>query len=274
MEKKVAVISSVYKSDTFTFLKQAIQSLLDQTYTNLDIFIQVDGWVPDDVNQLLIDYNNHEKIHVFFHDENKGLATRLNCSINHIVDLGCYDYIARMDADDISCSNRIQIQVDFLNKNKNVDVVGSDVIEISENGQELFYKKMDSDHDVLKKRIIKKCPFNHPSVMFRIDVFDEGFRYNSSLMNTQDYYLWVDLLFAGKRFSNINEPLLMFRVNKDFHTRRGLKKAMNDLNSRLYAFKKLNVVNFGNVVHTLFLFLFLLRLSPSIVKKTAYKILR
>ncbi|HCE2152443.1 TPA: glycosyltransferase [Vibrio parahaemolyticus] len=272
MEKKVAVITSVYKSDTYPFVKQAIESLINQTYTNIDIFIQVDGWVPDDVNQLLIGYGFHNNIHVYFHRENKGLAARLNNSIDHVVRLGIYDYVARMDTDDISCSNRIKTQVDFLNSHENIDVVGSDVIEISGTGQTKFYKKMDSEHDMMKKMIIKKCPFNHPSVMFRVNVFEEGFRYNASLMNTQDYYLWVDLLFAGKRFSNINEPLLMFRVNDDFHTRRGLKKAINDLNARLYAFKKLNVTSLGNITHTLLLFF--LRLSPSIVKKMAYKLLR
>ena len=66
MEKKVAVITSVYKSDTYPFVKQAIESLINQTYTNIDIFIQVDGWVPDDVNQLLVGYGFHNNIHVYF----------------------------------------------------------------------------------------------------------------------------------------------------------------------------------------------------------------
>lgn len=56
------------------------------------------------------------------------------------------------------------------------------------------------EHEKIKKNVIKKCPFNHPSVMFRNLIFEEGFRYKDSLKNTQDYYLWVDLLAAGKRF--------------------------------------------------------------------------
>ncbi|MDV5059493.1 glycosyl transferase, partial [Vibrio diabolicus] len=120
--------------------------------------------------------------------------------------------------------------------------------------------------------IIKRCPFNHPSVMFRMSVFEDGFRYKSELMNTQDYYLWVDLLAAGKNFANINEPLLMFRINESFHSRRGFKKAMNDLNSRIYAFKKLDVLNLSNIIHTISLFL--LRIAPTSIKKWAYKTLR
>ncbi|MEM5533001.1 glycosyltransferase [Pseudoalteromonas arctica] len=266
--QKVAVIISVYKSDNVSFIDRAIKSILDQTYNNIEVFIQVDGVVSDKIKHLLIDYSKIGEVNVYFNDKNMGLATRLNNSIDTIVKLGGYNYIARMDADDISDLNRIETQVTFLNNNPDIDIVGSDVIEISELEVEMFYKKMDSSHHMLAQNIIKKCPFNHPSVMFRCDIFEEGFRYDSSLMNTQDYYLWVDLLSAGKRFANINKPLLKFRVNSEFHSRRGFKKAKNDFKSRIYAFKKLNVLSFSNVFHTITLFL--LRLAPTSIKKWAY----
>ncbi len=272
MKEKVAVILSVYKSDNSDYLEKSIQSLLEQTYDELDIFIKVDGWVSDDIYQLLESLSCHNKIRVFFHDDNKGLATRLNELIDLVIDLGGYSYIARMDADDISCRKRIEVQVEFLNVNKDIDVVGSDVIEITDKGESVFYKKMDADHELMMQKIIKRCPFNHPSVMFRIDVFIQGFRYDSTLMNTQDYYLWVDLLSSGKKFANINQPLLYFRVNSSFHSRRGFNKAMNDMKSRIYAFKKLNVVNYSNLIHVFLLFF--LRISPSFVKKLAYRFCR
>lgn len=269
---KVAVIMSVYKSDTEKNLKESVQSILMQSYSSIDIFIQVDGWVSDNICELLNEYNENSNISIFFNENNEGLATRLNDSINKAIQVGGYDYIARMDADDICHPDRFKKQVEFLINNPDISVVGSDVQEISENGEDLFYKKMDASHDELARKIIKKCPFNHPSVMFRMSVFEEGFRYKSELMNTQDYYLWVDLLAAGKKFANINEPLLKFRINDSFHTRRGFKKAMNDLRSRIYAFKKLDVLTLNNVIHTTSLFL--LRIAPTSVKKWAYKNLR
>lgn len=268
---KIAVALSIYKTDKIEYVKQSINSILRQTYNNFDLYIKVDGNVSDDICVFLNDlkYNN---VFIDFYSENRGLAFRLNQIIDTIVEKKTYQFIARMDADDISELNRFQEQITFLLDNPDVDIIGSDVIEIDENGNETFYKKMDSKFEDIKNRIIKRCPFNHPSVMFRVEVFYDGFRYNSNLMNTQDYYLWVDLLAGGKVFSNINKPLLKFRVNDSFHSRRGINKAINDVKSRLYAFKKLDVINFSNIIHVISLFV--LRISPANVKKIAYKYLR
>jgi hypothetical protein len=132
---------------------------------------------------------------------------------------------------------------------------------------------MAKTNEILVKNIIKKCPFNHPTVMFRTTVFlNSNVRYKAELMNTQDYYLWVDLVKAGYLFANINEPLLKFRIDENFHTRRGLKKAINDLKARFYAFKVLRNFSMSNLLHVTLLFA--LRISPATIKKIAYKKLR
>lgn len=272
MPNIIAVAMSVYKSDNVEQTYKSIESILTQTVYDFDLYISVDGYVDFDLRYLLIHYSKQPNVYVYFHSKNKGLATRLNEIIDIVSTSYSYQYLARMDSDDISISNRFSKQLDFLVKNPEVSVVGSDVIEISNSGHQLFYKKMDAQHETITRNIIKKCPFNHPSVMFRMSIFEEGFRYKSELKNTQDYYLWVDLVAAGKTFANINEPLLKFRVDDDFHSRRGFDKAMNDLNSRIYAFKHLDVLTLSNVVHTIKLFL--LRLAPSFIKKWAYNNLR
>lgn len=269
---KIAVAMSVYKTDNIKYVKESIDSILNQDYKNFDLFVEVDGPVDSLVTEFLQQLNSLENVFVNFNSCNKGLATRLNTIIDIAVNSNSYSFLARMDADDVSEPNRFSEQVLFLKNNKNVSVVGSDVIEISEDSVVIFEKKMDHSHELLRKNIIKKCPFNHPSVMFNMDVFYEGYRYDASLMNTQDYYLWIDLLSAGKVFANINKPLLKFRVSKEFHSRRGLKKAINDLNSRIYAFSKLDNLKFSDVIHTILLFL--LRLSPTPIKKFAYKLFR
>ncbi|EKP0306349.1 glycosyltransferase [Aeromonas veronii] len=268
---QIAVVMSVYKSDSPEFVKLSIDSLLCQSLPSY-IYIDVDGIVGDNLLSCLKKYENKKNVFITYHDENIGLAGRLNGIIERIVSSEDISYIARMDADDISFSKRFERQVEFLLENKNVDVVGSDVIEIDSAGNEIFYKKMDVSHDLLYKNIIKKCPFNHPTVMFRTSIFKEGFRYKDSLLNTQDYYFWVDLLAAGKIFSNIDFPLLYFRVDENFHNRRGWNKAVNDFKARLYAFKNLKVMTVSNIIHTVLLFI--LRISPIFVKKFAYKKLR
>ncbi|MFB1078185.1 glycosyltransferase [Photobacterium damselae] len=265
---KVAIAMSIYKNDKVKFVTQSIESLLNQTYLNRHIFIEVDGDISYELRTLLEKYNELNNIDVSFNQQCKGLAYRLNNIISYINNDSTFDFMARMDADDISHPQRIEKQVNFMLENPNVSVIGSDVIEIDVQDRDIFYKKMESSHEKIKENIIKKCPFNHPTVMFRVSVL-KYYRYDSKLLNTQDYYLWVDLLKAGYVFSNINEPLLKFRVDDDFHTRRGFKKAINDTKSRIYAVKVLNNISLSNINHIVLLFL--LRISPSFLKKLAYK---
>lgn len=269
----VAIAMSVYIEDDLFFLKAAINSLLNQTYKNITIFIAIDGQLKTEVQDYLNELNKQGKVLLLFNDKNKGLATRLNQLIDSIMESNRFDFIARMDADDVCMKNRIAVQVNFLQNQQDISVVGSDVMEIDESGNKLFYKRMESDHSTIITKLIKKCPFNHPTVMFRSNIFEMGSnRYKEELLNTQDYYLWVDLLCQNFKFANINEPLLHFRINNSFHQRRGMKKAMNDFKARVYAMRKLNIFSFVNV--SISCLLFALRISPRAFKKLAYKHLR
>jgi glycosyltransferase involved in cell wall biosynthesis len=270
---KVAVAMSVYKADRFIFLQSAIKSLISQTYNDVTIYIAVDGYIELDVREYLNELNKRKNFIIIFNQENKGLATRLNQLIDLILSSDTFDFIARMDADDICMENRIEEQVNFFNSNDEISVIGSDVIEIDEDGVERFYKKMMSNHSNIVNNLIKKCPVNHPTVMFRVDVFKiRENRYKEELLNTQDYYLWVDLLSQNMKFANINKPLLHFRIDHLFHQRRGLMKAKNDFMARVYAMRKLNMFSISNIFNTFLLFG--LRVSPAFLKKLAYRYLR
>ena len=105
--------------------------------------------------------------------------------------------------------------------------------------------------------------------MFRIDVFDKhNLKYKDELKNTQDYYLWVDAIKSGIKLANINEPLLKFRIDEKFHSRRGINKAKNDFNARIYAIRELKLGSINNYLFSVVLFA--LRLSPVMVKKWVY----
>ncbi|MGL0818282.1 glycosyltransferase [Vibrio vulnificus] len=270
---KVAVIMSLYKDDSHLHFKQAIESILEQSGVSVSLFLAVDGPVCTNLSNYLKCIEKNRQIFIYRHNINKGLATRLNELIDEVLRFGSFDFIARMDSDDISSPDRLFKQCTFLNDNTGIDIVGSDVIEIDNDGREVFYKRMKTDHDDIVRSFIQRCPFNHPTVLFRPIVFTEhNIRYPSGIKNTQDYYLWVECLAKSIRFANINEPLLYFRVNSCFHSRRGMKKALNDVQSRIYAMKKLRIFNVRNVAHTIALFL--LRMSPPKVKAFAYKVFR
>jgi len=273
MEGRIAVAMSVYAKDSASWFLEAVESVLLQSYGNFVLFIQVDGKVENNLYEAIKYVERNDRVVVIFNHHNLGLARRLNDTIELVVEDLSFSYLARMDADDVCSPFRFEKQVSFMRMNPEIGIVGSDVIEIDEDGRELFYKRMPSTHDEIFKNIIKRCPFNHPSVLIDLAIFRQlGLRYKNNLMNTQDYYLWIDMLASNVKFGNLNDVLLKFRLGADFHSRRGVKKAFNDLRSRLYAFRHLDVLTVSNVFHVVFLFL--LRLAPVSVKKFAYKYLR
>ena len=272
---KIAVAMSVYANDKPEILVECIDSIISQTYDDFVVFINVDGSVSNKVYQLLENYKSSypQIFEIDYCKENKGLAFQLNSIVDKVAASSSnFQFIARMDADDINDLNRFSKQVSFFLANPEVAVLGSSVDEFYADGS-VFYKSMPQQHDEIYKNIIKRCPFNHPTVMFNLATLSfEDLNYPSTLMNTQDYYLWVDLAKKGYRFANIDEPLLKFRVDNNFHKRRGLQKAKNDFMSRLYAIRELDMSTPSNWLHSFLLFF--LRISPSWIKNLAYEKLR
>ena len=124
-EKKgqVAVILPVYKNDRDDYLNLAVESILNQTYKDFHLFIGVDGQVGESLTNYLKLEAKQSKVSVIWYKENRGLA----CVLNDMFDLcfeNGYEYIARMDADDISAPNRLEKQMKFLFFHTDIDVVG------------------------------------------------------------------------------------------------------------------------------------------------------
>lgn len=274
MTKYLAVIMSVYHGDKADWLNQSIQSVFSQTFKSFDFFLQVDGNIDDSLREVISFFEHkYQNFYVEFYPSQKGLAFQLNRSIDRANAQRRYDYFVRMDADDICDHQRFEKQISFFELNDSVSVLGTDTIEIDENGQEIFNKHMRGSHEEILKYIIKRCPVSHPTVMIKGSIFqDVSNRYNFRLKNTQDYFLWVDLIYKGYVFANLNEPLLYFRISKDFYSRRGFKKCFNEFYSRLYAMKKLKKISLSNIGFTVALFI--MRLSPRYIKKIAYLKLR
>lgn len=269
MTKKIAVAMSVYGKDKVEYLERSIESVYQQVNVDFDIFLQIDGPISESLSDVVYKYSNRANFFLEHSENNLGLAAQLNRAINKIISLGQYSYIARMDADDICMPNRFEKQLEFLSSCPEVAVVGTAIIEFDDEGGE-FIKKMPTGHTELSKGMVKKCPFNHPTVVFNLNVIKHtDLKYDGRLKNTQDYYLWVDLLKKGYKFANLDTPLLRFRVDENFHERRGLYKAVNDFKSRVYAMRELKAFTLSNIIHTLLLFG--LRLSPVVLKKYAYK---
>lgn len=230
---KVAVIMSIYQSDKIDYIITAIESILNQSYQDITFFIYRDGNVSMIIENYIEELSHSDKRIRYIKGEcNQGLAAALNSLIDIVVNDGIYAYIARMDSDDISRKNRIFRQVEFLSSNPTIDVCGTSCKEFGASFS-LDEKHLPTSHDELLDFSIARCPFIHPSVMFRLSVFRSGIRYKTNTVLTEDMSLWFYLLRHGYRFSNINEVLFDYRLNEDTIKRRhGIGKAISEMSIR------------------------------------------
>lgn len=207
-QELVSVVMSIYK-EPVDFLKKSIDSILNQSYSNLEFIIINDN--PDGayLDEFISSYKDNRIVYLK-NSKNLGLAKSLNKAIKI-----CNGYfIARMDADDISYSSRIEKQVIFLENNLKIDVVGSFATLIDEKGLEKGAFKVKTTIGLTKIASLLGVPFIHPTVMFRDKVFSEhNFYYNPEFTTAQDFELWSRLLHKLNG-SNLPFPLLYYRESE------------------------------------------------------------
>ncbi|HCM1973747.1 TPA: glycosyltransferase [Salmonella enterica subsp. salamae serovar 52:z:z39] len=266
---KIAVIMSIYINDRLEDFKEAFNSIINQTYSNFVFFIYADGEINEEIEKYLLSVKS-KKVVFLRGTCNKGLAYALNKLITLVIELNDFKYIARMDADDISELDRFQQQVDFFDKNPDVDVVGGLCQEFG--GESARKKcKVYLDDYTIKFNLFKKCPFVHPTVMFKASVFNDGVRYPEDRPLTEDICLWFELAYLNKRFANIDSVLLRYRINENtLERRRGLKKAITEFTIRLFYVRRLKMVSWRNII--LILTHFFVRVLPSPLFKLIHKI--
>lgn len=224
--KNTAVIMSIYKSDRLQFVEESVQSILRQTYRQFDFYIIADGEIDNAIEKFLSNINDDR---VFFtkRSQNMGLAKSLNELLRMALPKG-YEYIGRMDADDISMPDRFAKQLAFLEENKDTDIVGTWAIEIDEFGNVFYEKKMPIDHHGCYEQFKKRDCIIHPTAMFRRTYFEKAGMYPENTYFAEDTMMWANGFVNGCRFANIPEFLFRFRIDQDFFKRRrGWKHALN-----------------------------------------------
>ncbi|MDA3838912.1 MAG: glycosyltransferase, partial [Candidatus Delongbacteria bacterium] len=199
---KISVIMSVYNSEKF--LREAIDSILDQSFSDFE-FIITDDCSTDNSLKILKEYSiKDDRIVLLKNSENIGLTKNLN----RMLDIAKGKYIARMDADDISLSNRFEMQFDFMENNPEIGVLGSNI---------RYFGMIDRitnhplEHNEIKVGLLFKCVMNHPSIIFRKEVIDKhNFRYDENFKISQDYELWSRMIYYTK-FANLKDVLVDYR---------------------------------------------------------------
>lgn len=270
---KLAVIQSVYKNDSPQYLKLSLDSILNQTYSNFTLFLGVDGEIGLDL-QLMIQEVKDDRIRVVANSENKGLASILNDLLSECQSEG-YDYIARMDSDDIAVANRFELQLEFLREHAEIDAVGGAINEIDENGSDRGkITRYPCSSEACYTFFARRNPVAHPTVMFRKRFFEKvGWHYPTDFIRNEDTCLWYEGYKHGCKIANLPDVVLNFRMTDDMfkHRRGGGAFAKSQLELRKMIIKDLG---YGLVNYAYAYAMYILMISPSFMLKLAYKLLR
>ncbi|MEN6414182.1 MAG: glycosyltransferase family 2 protein [Veillonellales bacterium] len=200
---KVSVIMPVYNAQDY--LREAIDSILSQTFIDFE-FIIIDDGSTDNSLPIIKSYAD-PRIRLIRNETNLKLITSLNKGMN----LAHGKYIARMDADDISLPDRLAKQVDFMDQHPDIAVCGTWV--------ELFGKPCEqtswhfTDNPAIAKCILLfGCCLAHPSAMIRRTVLESGFCYSYSYPHAEDYGLWVQIA-RNHNIASIPQVLFKYRLS-------------------------------------------------------------
>ena len=204
----VSVILPVNKYNPY--LDKSIDSISLQSYPFIELII-----IANCCTDEFYDYLNKrasENIKVFRTD-----ISYLPYCLNKGLDQCEGEFVARMDSDDISHPERIARQVDFLVKNPDIDVVGTNTIYINESDFEIGKSRLPENSISIVKTLPYKCCLVHPSIMFRRSVIARAGGYMFANYS-EDYELWNRLIANGVRIYNLQDYLFYYRIHNDQST--------------------------------------------------------
>lgn len=200
------------------FLREALESILGQTYQNFEFLIADDG--SRDNSWEVINSYSCDKIKAFRFKKNIGAFPRAN----FLYSKAKGRYICVMDADDVSKSDRIEKQVEHLVKNPKVIVVGSQAEIINESGEILGQKEVPLEHKDIYKQYSLVHPMIHPTCLIRKALLPNKKKlYRTDFGVNSDYQTLIEMLNCGL-FANLAEPLIKYRVHRNNSSAQNLKK--------------------------------------------------
>lgn len=213
----ISVIMSTYKEDE-RLLRESIESILNQTYRDFEYIIILD-YPDNDVHKSVIEEYalKDDRIHFYINEKNMGLTDSLNRGLSL-----CHgEYIARMDADDISLPNRLERQMKYLEKN-HYDLIGGITEMINENGSLLYsIKSVPTDPKKINKALRYSQCIAHPTWLGRKEVFEKNAGYRHMPL-CEDYDFTLRAVLNGFVVSNLNEAVLKYRMTSNSISRSNL----------------------------------------------------
>ncbi|WP_135553787.1 glycosyltransferase [Paenibacillus cymbidii] len=219
---RYSVLMSVYIKEQPQYLKQSIDSMLNQTVFPDEIVIVKDGPLTEQLDSVLDGYASAypSLFKIITNEQQLGLGMSLSTGLNHCKN----ELVARMDTDDISLPERCEKQLKEFQKNKEISLIGGTISEFIDIETNIIGRRIVPTRDnEIKAYLKKRCPFNHVSVMFKKNEVIKAGSYCDWYCN-EDYYLWIRMYEYGSKFANLAETLVYVRVGPDMYKRRGGKR--------------------------------------------------
>jgi GT2 family glycosyltransferase len=204
---KVTVIMPTYNCEPY--LRQAVDSILAQSFTDFELLI-IDDASTDRSVEVARSYRD-PRIRIVTNEHNRGV--RYTANMGH--ELARAEYIARMDGDDISLPHRLQLQVDFLDANPHVALVGGQITRIDERGIETdeYRRFLPVDFHSIRVKAGFGSPFANSTVMYRKQIVWGKLKgFNEQTAFAEDYELWLRLLSENFIAHNLPETLIEYRI--------------------------------------------------------------
>ncbi|TWI76904.1 glycosyltransferase involved in cell wall biosynthesis [Desulfobotulus alkaliphilus] len=264
-----SVLMSVYAKERPEYLREALQSLADQTLKANEVVLVEDGPLGEGLKAVIEDFCEILNIKSVALTTNQGLAAALNEGLKHCN----HELVARMDSDDISLPHRFEKQVPFMQENPHVIVMSGWIEEFDENMENvIFTRRVPQSHASIGQKFKSQNQINHVAVMFRkSNILGVG-GYPAEIKKAQDYCLWAKLFVQNAIFHNLQEVLVRVRTGDAFFYRRGFEYLLNELQMLGYQ-RKIGFISDPTYILNI-LIRSVARLSPEFIKKLIYKYAR
>ncbi len=224
-KNKFSVIMSVYKKDNPLFLKTALDSIINQTLQPNEIILIADGPIPESLHKVIEDTKKiFPALKPFYLDKNGGLGEALRIAVINAK----YDYLARMDSDDISLPDRFEKQMKCFEEDASLSLVGGMITEFVDAPSNIVVQRiLPLEDKEIKKFMRYRCGVNHVTVIFKkTDLLAAG-NYKSDYRQ-EDYYLWARMMRNKCKFKNIPDVVVNVRSGANQFSRRGGFKYFKD----------------------------------------------
>ena len=272
MERKYSVLMSVYIEEKPKYFDESLKSMVNQTLMPDEIVVVKDGKLNPELEGIIKKYDEEypQLFTIVSIKENIGLGRALDEGIKH-----CRNgLIARMDTDDISLSNRCEIQVDKFNEKPELSIVGTNTDEFYDTPDNIISsRRVPITNDEIYRFMKRRSPFNHPTVMYRKrDVLQCGGY--GKMRRKQDLDLFSRMINSGCKAENINQPLVLFRSNEDSFNRRQSWSYVKSYIDVQYEIWKRGHCSMSDLLYVIAGQLFMYIAPSELVKTISHKFLR